>query len=456
MTAPRPRLLLLDADPARRAHLHDWLHHDGHAVTAAENSAAALDALATTPCAAVLAAIDDEGTGARLLEAVHAHQAVLPVLVLAGDGLDTAALLHHGAAACLTQHCSRDTLRAELTRVLATGAADDSAGGTDWRAEIVSRSTAMHALLSEARLVAGTDASVLIRGASGTGKELLARALHRASPRAARAFVAINCAAIPEHLLESELFGHRRGAFTGAHGDHPGLLREADGGTLFLDEIGDMPLALQAKLLRVLQERSVRALGSSRNTAVDVRIISATHHDLQQAMAAGSFRADLYYRLKVVALDLPALERRREDIPLLAAHFLARAARRFGRQVRGFAPRAMEELLAAAWPGNVRQLQNVVEQVCALCTSALVPRHLVARALDGEPRSALCSYEDARRRFEHDYLSALLRLTGGNVTDAARLAARNRTEFYRLLQRNGLRPEHFRPSGEHPAGALWA
>jgi two-component system response regulator GlrR len=298
-------------------------------------------------------------------------------------------------------------------------------------------------LLAEAQLVAASEASVLIRGESGTGKELLAQALHRASRRAERPFVAINCGAIPETLLESELFGHVRGAFTGATKDRAGLVQAADGGTLFLDEIGDMPLPLQVKLLRVLQERAVRPLGSDRSVPVDLRVVSATHRDLEALLADGSFREDLFYRLNVVTLRLPGLAERREDIPLLARHFLGQLATRHGRTIHGFAPEALRALATAPWPGHVRQLHNVVEQVCALSTSPLVPLTLVQRALR-TPELGVLPYAQARRRFERDYLVGLLKLCDGNVADAARLAERNRTEFYRLLQKHGLAPERFR------------
>jgi two-component system response regulator GlrR len=299
--------------------------------------------------------------------------------------------------------------------------------------------------LRQAYLAAATDTNVLIQSESGTGKELLARAVHRASPRANRPFVAVNCSAIPEPLLESELFGHCKGSFTGATQNRKGLFEEANGGTLFLDEIGDMPLSFQAKLLRAIQEGEVRPVGSNRSVSVDVRIISATHRDLDQAMADEQFRADLFYRLNVVRLELPPLRDRREDIPLLANRFLAEANARNKRQVEGFAPDAMETMMAAQWPGNVRQLQNLVEQSAALCTTTIVPASLVQRALRSD-LSSIPSLADARERLDREYLENLLRLTEGKVSSAARLAGRNRTEFYKLLRRHHLDPEWFRPS----------
>ena len=315
----------------------------------------------------------------------------------------------------------------------------------DWRAELITRSSAMEDLLSQARRVAASDASVCIFGASGTGKELLARAIHRASPRAQAPFVAVNCGAIPEGLLESELFGHKKGSFTGAIADRRGLFQAAQGGTLFLDEIGDMPLPLQVKLLRALEERKVRPVGSHDSHDIDVRVIAATHRKLEELIASGQFREDLYYRLNVVKLYIPALVERREDIPLLANHFLSRLAERYRKTRLALAPEAMQLLVSAQWPGNVRQLLNVIEQAVALAPTEVIPESLVRQALDAGD-STLTPLDEARKAFERDYLVRILKITGGNVTKAARLAGRNRTEFYRLLERHSLEPGMFKPS----------
>jgi two-component system response regulator GlrR len=298
-------------------------------------------------------------------------------------------------------------------------------------------------LLAKAKLAAESGSAVLIRGESGTGKEMLAKAIHRASSRADHPFVAVNCGAIPDTLLESELFGHSKGAFTGALKDYPGLFRSAQGGTLFLDEIGDMPLALQVKLLRVLQERQMRPVGSVETIEIDVRIISATHRHLEEEIAAGKFREDLYYRLNVVSLELPNLAGRREDIPLLAQHFLKDLVKKSGKKVSGFAPEAMELLLNAAWPGNVRQLYNVVEQAVALSTTPIISAALLSDAIH-ENTENIPSFSDARRQFEQEYLVRLMKITGGNVTHAARIAGRNRTEFYKLLRRHHILPALFK------------
>ena len=232
----------------------------------------------------------------------------------------------------------------------------------------------MKEILNQAKMVAATDARVLITGESGTGKEVLAQAIHRASSRAAQPFVAINCSAMAENLLESELFGHEKGAFTGATRTHKGLFQAAAGGTLLLDEIGDMPMRLQVKLLRVLQESQVRPVGSTEAIDVDVRVISATHRDLQDLMKQGRFREDLYYRLNVVNIHLPTLDQRREDIPLLVAHFLQSFAREANQERKVYAPEAVEMLVTAEWPGNIRQLSNIVRQNMALARSPVIQR----------------------------------------------------------------------------------
>ena len=454
------RLLVVDDDTDLLRLLAMRLQATGYDVATADSVTAARSRLGMERFDLVVSDVRlPDGDGLALFEDIRRQHPALPVILLTAHGTipDAVEATALGVAGYLTKPFDSQALlqgiRQALQRAGPTHArsglradAPGSAGDTAWRAAILSRSSRMQAVLDEARLVAAADASVLIRGDSGTGKELLARAIHLASPRAAAPFVAINCGAIPEPLLESELFGHVRGAFTGATSAHQGLVQAAHGGTLFLDEIGDMPPALQVKLLRVLQERAVRPVGATRAQAVDLRIVSATHRDLDAALAAGQFRADLYYRIDVVSLQLPTLAERREDIPLLAGHFLRSLAHKYGRRLTGFAPEALEALATAPWPGNVRQLHNVVEQACALATTALIPRALVERALRVQPVEAL-GYAEAKRRFERNYLIQLLKLTAGNVSDAARLAERNRTEFYRLLQRHDLTPELFRGAG---------
>ncbi len=450
--ATRARLLVVDDDADMLRLLSMRLGAAGYQVTAVGSAEAALSQLDIDRPQLVLSDVRLPGKdGLALFDEVRARHPSLPVILLTAHGTipDAVEATRRGVFTYLTKPYDAKELLERITQALALGTPALPASPADetWRAEIVSRSSRMADLLAEARLVAQGDASVLLRGDSGTGKELMARAIHRASSRARKPFVAVNCGAIPEALLESELFGHMKGAFTDAHANHKGLFQAADGGTLLLDEIGDMPPALQVKLLRVLQEKAVRPLGSSQSMPVDVRIISATHRDLETAMAQGQFREDLYYRLNVVTLHLPTLGERREDIPLLAHHFLAQLAAKYGKRSTGFAPEALKALTMASWPGNVRQLYNVVEQVCALSTTPLVSLALVQRALR-TPSVEVLSFAEARQRFERAYLVDLLKMTDGNVADAARLAQRNRTEFYRLLQKHALTPGLFKSDGD--------
>ncbi|GAA5786970.1 transcriptional regulator [Chitiniphilus shinanonensis] len=448
MADTAPHLLLIDDDADILRLLTIRLTAAGYRVTTADSGQAALNRLDIERPALVVSDVRlPDRDGLALFDEIRARHPALPVILLTAHGTipDAVEATSRGAFAYLTKPFDGRMLLDKIAQALALTAPSpaETPRGEEWREGLISRSQRMAELLAEAKLVAVTDASILIRGESGSGKEVLARAIHRASPRAGAPFIAVNCGAIPEQLLESELFGHVKGAFTGAVANHRGLFQAANGGTLFLDEIGDMPLALQVKLLRVLQERAVRPVGAAEAVAIDVRILSATHRDLDAAMAEHQFREDLYYRLNVVTLALPTLTERREDIPLLANHFLATVSEKYGRRVNGFAPDALEALSTAPWPGNVRQLYNVVEQVCALSTAPLVPLALVQRALRA-PGIEVLSLAEARQRFERDYLVKLLKLTGGNVADAARLAERNRTEFYRLLQKHGLTPELFR------------
>ncbi len=444
--SPKARLLLVDDDHDLLRLLSIRLTAAGYGVTAVESGEQALAAIAAERPQLVLSDMRMAGMdGVALFDAIHRAHPTLPVIILTAHGTipDAVAAMRRGIFGYLTKPYEARDLLAQIERGLALSGASAAGGADDeWRAGLITRNPAMEDLLAQARLVAAGDASVLIRGESGSGKELLSMAIHRASRRRQGPFLAVNCGAIPEALLESELFGHVKGAFTGAVRDHRGLFQEAAGGTLLLDEIGDMPTVLQVKLLRVLEERQVRPVGSARSLPVDVRIISATHRRLEDEMAAGRFREDLFYRLNVVALALPALGARRDDIPLLAGAFLRRLAERYGKKLTGFAPEAMEALVGAAWPGNVRQLYNVVEQAVALATAPIIPLGLITTAISAVDTTV--SFEEARRRFEHDYLSRILRLAAGNVSQAARLAKRNRTEFYRLLERHQLDPALFK------------
>lgn len=436
MASAKPRLLLVDDDPSLLRLLTLRLEGEGYQVINADSAEAALPLLAKNSIDVVLSDLRMPGLdGMSLFDEIAKRYPGLPVVLMTAHGSipEAVAATQRGVFGFLTKPLNTSELRDILQNAVHQSVPEQA----EWREDIITRSRLMEDVLEQSYRVAQRDVSVLITGASGTGKELLAKAIHKASPRAAKAFVAINCGALPEHLLESELFGHTKGAFTGAVTEHGGLFREADGGTLFLDEIGDMPVALQVKLLRALQERQIRPVGSAKTVPINVRVLSATHRDLQQAMQEGSFREDLYYRLNVVNLQLPSLEQRPEDIPLLARHVLQQSVERHQVDVTRFSDDAMQLLATAKWPGNVRQLVNVVEQCVALTHSPVIGAAQVEQALS-QDSSYWPTLAEARDQFERQYLIRVLQMTEGNVTRAAELAGRNRTDFYKLLKKHEL------------------
>ncbi|MGI9236868.1 MAG: sigma 54-interacting transcriptional regulator [Woeseiaceae bacterium] len=438
------KILLVDDDPGLLRLLSIRLRAEGYEVEAVESAHKALATLARfSPNLVITDLRMDKMDGIGLLKELQTRSPGLRVVIITAHGTipDAVTATQHGAFGFLTKPIDKDELIALVERALKFSGAVDVEEG--WSADIITRNQNMKEILQQAKMVAATDARVLITGESGTGKELLAQAIHRASDRKSKPFVAINCSAMAENLLESELFGHEKGAFTGATRSHEGLFQAAEGGTLMLDEIGDMPMRLQVKLLRVLQESQVRPVGSTDAKDIDVRVISATHRDLQELMTEGRFREDLYYRLNVVNIKLPTLDERREDIPLLAAHFLRSIAQEAEQERKVYAPEAVEMLVTAEWPGNIRQLYNVVRQNVALSRSPVISAELVQQSL-GEHAGKLASFSDARDEFTRNYLSQILQITMGNVSQAARLAKRNRTDFYKLLSRHDLNPDTFK------------
>ena len=446
----RARTLLVDDDTDLLRLMSIRMRSAGYDVSTVESAEKALASLPVLRPDVVITDLQMDGMdGMTLFQSIHEMNPALPVIILTAHGTipDAVEATKKGVFSYLSKPFDGKELLEHVEKALKLSGGyqskDSLADSNDWRSEIITRSSKMEDVLSQVRLVSQQDISVFIHGDSGTGKELIARAIHKASPRRNQPFVALNCSAIPESLLESELFGHKKGSFTGAIKDHIGLFESANNGTLFLDEIGDMPLALQAKLLRVLQESRVRPIGGSEDVEVNVRVISATHRDLEKAMVEKLFREDLFYRLNVVMIELPPLSERREDIPLLVQHFFKLIEDKSGRKLACSAD-ALEKLVSAPWPGNVRQLYNVIEQVSALSTTDVISSTLVQKALK-QPSNEILSYARAKENFERDYLVHLLQLTGGKVSHAARLANRNRTEFYRLLGRNNIDPRLFKP-----------
>jgi len=444
----KPTILVVDDDPDILKLISMRLNAAGYQTITANDGAEALLTIHMQRPNLVISdlrmpALD----GVSLMDSAHETLPSLPFIILTAHGSIPEAVnaTQKGAFSFLAKPFdSQQLLQLVKDGLLVSGVQNTSAESEDsWRQTILTRSSSMESLLGQAKLIAKNDVSVLIQGESGTGKELLALALHRASPRKDMPFVAINCGAIPENLLESELFGHSKGAFTGAVSNHVGLFQSADGGTLFLDEIGDMPPTIQVKVLRALQERVIRPVGSTQQIPFNVRLISATHRDLLIEMKAKHFREDLFYRINVVNLKIPSLAERREDIGLLANHFLQVFSERHQKKINNFSADALDCLIQAPWPGNVRQLQNVVEQTVVLATSPIISMILVQKALqvEGDP---IVPLEMARQQFEHQYLVNLLKSTEGNVTHAAKLARRNRTEFYRLLERHHIQAHLFK------------
>ncbi|END3797423.1 sigma-54-dependent response regulator transcription factor ZraR [Escherichia albertii] len=381
-----------------------------------------------------------EMDGIATLKEIKALNPAIPVLIMtAYSSVETAVeALKTGALDYLIKPLDFDNLQATLEKALAHTHCVDAEMPAVSASQfgMVGKSAAMQHLLSEIALVAPSEATVLIHGDSGTGKELVARAIHASSARREKPLVALNCAALNESLLESELFGHEKGAFTGADKRREGRFVEADGGTLFLDEIGDISPMMQVRLLRAIQEREVQRVGSNQTIPVDVRLIAATHRDLAEEVNAGRFRQDLYYRLNVVAIEVPSLRQRREDIPLLADHFLQRFAERNRKAVKGFTPQAMDLLIHYDWPGNIRELENAVERAVVLLTGEYISERELPLAIAGTP-IPMAQSQDIQPlvEVEKEVILAALEKTGGNKTEAARQLGITRKTLLAKLSR---------------------
>jgi two-component system, NtrC family, response regulator AtoC len=447
------RVLVVDDDDTLRESLELFLASEGFEVAAAADGAAALAQLERAPVDVVLCDLRMPGIdGFELLPQLLRIAPGLTVILMSAYGARDLAIeaLKRGAydylakpfppsEALLAIRKAQEREKLRRANQLLLRDLERAVG----ERPIVAASANMMAVLELIERAAEFKTTVLLTGESGTGKEVLARAIHAQSARRHLAFVAVNCGAIPEALLESELFGHAKGAFTGADRARRGLFSEADGGTLFLDEIGELPLALQVKLLRVLQEEEVRPVGESKSRAVDVRVLAATARDLSREVAAGRFREDLFYRLDVVRVTVPPLRARREDIPLLVDHFLAQFRASLGKNVRGVADDALAKLVAYAWPGNVRELENVIERAVILANDDRIGLHDLPETVAGDapqpgavaPPVGDFSLGAARRRFETDWIRDALAAANGNRTHAARLLGiSHRALLYKLKE----------------------
>ncbi|MDR0577338.1 MAG: sigma-54 dependent transcriptional regulator [Candidatus Accumulibacter sp.] len=430
----RIKLLVVDDDGSHRRTLIALSSEWGYAASGAESGEAAIAACKAEPFDLVLMDVRMTGvSGIEALKEIKAYNPAIPILIMtAYSGVDDAvAAIKSGAYDYLTKPLDFDELKLTLER-----AADHASLRNEneaprsmlppefGRSEIIGQSPAMRRILDMAASVASSEVTVLIGGESGTGKELLAKLIHANSKRRAGPYVAVNCAALTETLLESELFGHERGAFTGAEKRREGRFLAASGGTIFLDEIGEMLLPMQAKLLRAIQEREIQRVGGDRAIKVDIRILAATNKNLREEVEKGNFRQDLYYRLNVVSLELPALRERVEDIPLLAAHFLRQHAAKNEKTVKGFTPGAMDRMVKYPWPGNVRELENTVERAVVLLMGEYISeRELPPNLLDGEGDGAARGMNFAGmtlEEIEKIIVTQTVENVGGNKSEAAR------------------------------------
>lgn len=451
MTPDKGRIVLVDDDATTCEVLGRALRHRGFDVEATENADEALRIVANREVDVLVTDLRMRGMdGLTLCRRALETRPGLPVIVITAFGsLETAiSAIRAGAYDFVTKPFELDAVSLALERAVAHARLrdevrrlEDALASSARYGELLGESVVMRELFDLLERIADSESTVLITGESGTGKELVARALHRGSSRSAGPFVAVNCAAMPEHLLESELFGHTRGAFTDARASRAGLLVSARGGTLFLDEVGDMPAGMQPKLLRALQERTIRPVGSEQETALDVRVVAATHRDLEQDVQEGRFREDLYFRLNVIQVDMPPLRSRGADVLLLAHELLRVAATRARKAVREISPEAAEKLLAYRWPGNVRELANCIERSVALARfDQITVDDLPVRVRDYRPSHVLVAAEAPTElvtleEVERRYVLHVLAAAGGQRLEAARILGVDRKTLYRKLER---------------------
>ncbi|NWF56836.1 MAG: sigma-54-dependent Fis family transcriptional regulator [Syntrophaceae bacterium] len=450
-------VLVVDDDPALLELLRMRLESAQYRVTTAQNEAEAIAAVkGQTFDLSILDLRLGRGDGISLMEEIHSLNPELPIIILTAHGTIESAVeaMRKGAYSYLTKPFESRDLFFQIEKALENRRLTSEVKRLQELlrekydfAHIVAKSEKMQAVLEMVSRIAKIDSTVYIRGESGTGKELIARAVHLASDRKNKAFVAINCAALPESLLESQLFGHEKGAFTGAVRSTKGLFTQAHEGTIFLDEIGDMPLSIQAKLLRVLQERQFYPLGSEEPVEVDVRVIVATQRDLAEQVKQGLFREDLFYRIHVIPVHLPPLRERKEDIPPLVEHFLKKFSGQMKKEVKGLNPGVLQKLMLHDWPGNVRELENAVEYAVAMTRQDFIGEDLFFQAKPAEKSDSPKSFKEAKEAFEKDYLRNLLGLCQGNVSQAAKMAGKYRADFYDLLRKHNLQTADFKKPG---------
>jgi len=448
------KILVVDDDRNLLELLKMRLESSNHEVTTAINEEEAIKAVKSQVFD--LSLVDLQllnQDGISLMEEFHLILPDMPVIILTAYGSIESAVeaMKRGAYSYLTKPFDHQDLLLQIERALENRRLNIEIkrlkGLLEERYDfinIVTRSEKMKKVLEMVSQIAKTDSTVYIHGESGTGKELIAKAIHLASERKNKPFVAINCAALPETLMESELFGHEKGSFTGALRSTKGLFTQAHEGTVFLDEIGDMPLSIQAKLLRALQERQFYPIGSQKPVEVDVRVIVATQKDLEEHVKQGLFREDLFYRIHVIPILLPPLRERKEDIPLLAEYFLKKFSEQMKKEVKGLTSQAMQKLMIHDWPGNVRELENTIEYAVAMTQQDIINEDFVLQSKGNISKEPLKPLKEARDTYEKGYLIHLLEICEGNVSKASKLAGKYRADFYDLLKKHNLKSEDFK------------
>jgi two-component system, NtrC family, response regulator GlrR len=448
------RLLVADDDLNILKVLKMRLESEGYQVDTASDIAAAKNlAVKNEYELAILDMKFSGGSGIELMKSIREVDRDLPVIILTAYGTIESAVeaMKEGAYIYLTKPfdyrelllqvknaIEKSNLSREVKRLRSIISQDHNIQN------IIGRSEIMKQVFDVTALAAQSNSNVFISGESGTGKGLIARALHQLSDRKDKAFVSLNCAAIPESLLESELFGFEKGAFTGAVANKKGLFLQADGGMIFLDEISEIPLAMQGKLLKALEEKEFYPLGSQKPVKVDIRIVSASNKDIEKEVEKGSFRGDLFYRIHVIPIRMPPLRERKEDIPLLVEHFLEKSAAKMNKQIKNLTPQALKKIIGYSWPGNVRELENVIECAAVMARDDVISEDMLVVTDQKMDESAIRSFRESKQDFERNYLIDLMKISKGNVSQAAKLAGKYRADLYALLEKYNLNPLEFR------------
>ncbi len=453
MNDVKGKILVVDDDRNILQVIKMRLVSGGYQVTTTGSAKEALNLAEQEPFDLLVLDLKLDGEdGISLMEDIHHINPNIPVIILTAYGTIKSAVsaMKKGAYGYLTKPFEGHELLLQIDNCLEKRRLSREVKSLRQLVKkkygfdnIIGKSEKMKKVFEQVTLAAATDSNVYIEGKSGTGKELIAKTLHVASNRKNGPFIALNCAAIPENLMESELFGYEKGAFTGANKDKKGLFEEASSGTFFLDEISEMPLSMQAKILRALEEKEFYPVGSRQTVKVDARIVAASNKNLEQEVEKGRFREDLFYRIHVIPIKLPPLLERKEDIPILSRHFLQKFCKEMGKDINGFSINAMQKLISYPWPGNIRELENTIECAVAMTKGNIITQDFILQSQESNPEG-LISFKDAKENFEKNYLIQLFELTRGNVSKAAKLAGKYRADVYELIKKYDLKITDFR------------